>query len=271
MTSELPVVVFSDVDGVLCDPHTHAFADAARALSSIDDMPVSLVLCSNKTRAEIESIQQALGLHHPFVCESGGAAFVPAGYFGFDVPHARDIAGYQAVEFGRPHAEIAQVLRRTAARLPVDILAFSDMSVEEVARETGLSLLQARLAKLPEYGERFCLRDRSDAARERLIDALNASHLRCIAADHYDYVGAPVENSLGVALLRTLYHRAYGTVVTIGLADALADDNVLQLVDRRVIVGEEDPARGGIDVAGWAAAIVEIVEEVRSAKACGRR
>src|SRR6185436_12497818 len=182
MTSELPVVVFSDVDGVLCDPHTHAFADAARALSSIDDTSVALVLCSNKTRAEIESLQQALGIHHPFVCESGGAAFVPAGYFGFDLPHARDIAGYQAVEFGRPHAEIAQALRRIAARLQVEIHAFSDMSVDEVARETRLSLLQARLAKLPEYGERFCVRDRRAGARGRLIDALNASHLRCVAA-----------------------------------------------------------------------------------------
>jgi len=178
---------------------------------------------------------------------------------------------YQAVEFGRPHAEIAQALRRIAARLQVEIHAFSDMSVDEVARETRLSLLQARLAKLPEYGERFCVRDRRAGARGRLIDALNASHLRCVAADHYDYVGAPVENSLGVALLRTLYHRAYGTIVTVGLADALADDNVLQLVDRRVIVGEEDPARGGVDVAGWARAIVEIVEEVRSSRACGSR
>ena len=271
MASELPVVVFSDVDGVLCDPHTHAFADAARALLSIDHTSVALVLCSNKTRAEIESLQQALGIHHPFVCESGGAAFVPAGYFGFDLPHARDIAGYQAVEFGRPHAEIAQALRRIAARLQVEIHAFSDMSVDEVARETRLSLLQARLAKLPEYGERFCVRDRRAGARGRLIDALNASHLRCVAADHYDYVGAPVENSLGVALLRTLYHRAYGTIVTVGLADALADDNVLQLVNRRVIVGEEEPARGGVDVAGWARAIVEIVEEVRSSRACGSR
>src|SRR4030095_2797442 len=270
MASEFPLVVFSDVDGVLCDPHTHAFADAARALSSIDDTSVSLVLCSNKTRAEIESIQQALGIHHPFVCESGGAAFVPAGYFGFDVAHAREIAGYQALEFGPPHAEIAQALRRTAARLRVDILAFSDMSVDEVARETNLSLLQARLAKLPEYGERFCVRDRRAGARGRLIDALHASPLRCVAEDHYDYVGAPVENSLGVALLRTLYQRAYGTIVTIGLADALADDNVLQLVERRVIVGEEDPARGGVDVAEWARAIVEIVEEVRSARACSR-
>jgi predicted mannosyl-3-phosphoglycerate phosphatase (HAD superfamily) len=136
------------------------------------------------------------------------------------------------------------------------------MSVDEVACETSLSLLQARLARLRECGERFWVRDRC----ARLIDASNASHVRCVAADHYDYVGAPVENSLGVALLRTLYHRAYGAVVTIGLADALADDNVLQLVDRRVIVGEEDPARGG--VAGWARAIVEVVEEVRSSRPC---
>jgi mannosyl-3-phosphoglycerate synthase len=270
MPTELPVVVFSDVDGVLCDPNSHAFSDAARSLSSLDGS-VSLVLCSNKTRAEIESIQQALGLHHPFVCESGGAAFVPARYFGFEVPQAREHAGYEAVEFGRSHAEIAQMLRRTAARLRVDVLAFSDMSVDDVARDCGLSLLQARLAKLPEYGERFCVRDRRAGARPRLFQALQAAHLRCIGGSQYDYVGAPVENSLGVALLRTLYHRAWGTVMTIGLADAMADENLLQLVDRRVIVGDEDPARGGVDVAGWARAIVDIVEEVRGARACGGR
>jgi mannosyl-3-phosphoglycerate phosphatase len=268
MAAELPIVVFSDVDGVLCDPHMHAFADAARALSMLDSAPVSLVLCSNKTRAEIESIQQALGLHHPFVCESGGAVFVPTGYFGFELPQARELAGYEAVEFGRTHAEIAQVLRRTAARLRINVLTFSDMSVDEVARECNLSLLQARLAKLPEYGERFCVRDRRAGARDRLFDALHAADLRCIAGEHYDYVGAPVENSLGVALLRTLFFRAYGTVVTVGLADALADENVLQLVDRRVIVGDEDPARGGVDVAGWARAIVDIVGEVRGVRAC---
>jgi mannosyl-3-phosphoglycerate phosphatase len=266
MSSQLPVVVFSDVDGVLCDPQQPAVAEAARTLSSFNGAPVSLVLCSNKTRAEIESFQQALGIQHPFVCESGGAAFVPAGYFGFEVPHARDLAGYQAVEFGRPHAEVAQTLRRTAARLRVDVTAFSDMSVDEVARDCHLSLLQARLAKLPEYGERFCVRDRRAGARGRLFDALHAAHLRCIGGARYDYVGAPVENSLGVALLRTLYHRAYGTVVTIGLADAMADDNVLQLVDRSVLVGDEDPARGGVDVAGWSRAIVDVVEEVRGAR-----
>jgi mannosyl-3-phosphoglycerate phosphatase family protein len=270
MPSPLPVVVFSDVDGVLCDPHTPAFADAARALSSLAPSSASLVLCSKKTRAEVESIQQALGIHHPFVCESGGAAFVPTGYFGFDLPHAREVAGYQAVEFGRGQREILPALRRAARRAGVDMVAFSDLSVDEVARHCQLSLLQARLAKLLEYGERFRVCDRRANARRRLFDALQALRLRCVAGEHYDYVGAPVENSVGVALLRTLYQRAHGAVVTVGLADAQADDNVLHLVDRRVIVGDERPECGGIDVAGWARAIVEAVEEVRGARAVGR-
>jgi mannosyl-3-phosphoglycerate phosphatase len=270
MSFELPVVVFSDVDGVFCDPHQPAFADAARALSSLD-RSVSLVLCSRKTRAEVESIQQGLGIHSPFVCECGGAVFVPAGYFGFDVPNARDLAGYQVVEFGRTHDEVLQALRRAAERTRVDILPFSDMSVDEVARDCNLSLLQARLAKLPEYGERFRVRDRRANARRRLIDALDAAHLRCVAGVRYDYVGAAVETSRGVALLRGLFDRAYGTVATVGLADAMADENLLQLVDRRVIVGDEDPAHGGVDVAAWARAIVETVEELRSARVVGRR
>src|SRR6185503_17372638 len=91
MASELPIVVFSD-------PDQRAVGEAARALAALGRAAVSLVLCSSKTRAEVETIQQALGIHHPFVCESGAATFVPAGYFPFDVPQARDLAGYQAVE-----------------------------------------------------------------------------------------------------------------------------------------------------------------------------
>ena len=137
------------------------------------------MLCSSRTRAEIEAIQQELEIAHPFVCESGGAVFIPRGYFGFAVPGARDLAGYEAVEFGRPYAEVVQKLHRTAERLAIEIVGFSDMSVEEVARDCHLSLLQARLAKLREYGERFRILDSNELARNRLVRALKANRLRC--------------------------------------------------------------------------------------------
>ena len=117
-----------------------------------------LVFCSARTRAQIESTRQAFGVFHPFVCESGAAAFVPERYFGSDVDNTRKVGGYQAIEFAPPYE---QRRRHGAARRPtgssIGVMGFNDMSVEQVARECGLSLLEARLAKLREYGEPFRL------------------------------------------------------------------------------------------------------------------
>ena len=262
MKRRLPVVVFSDVDHALQYPGTQSWIHAAKALKRLEGAGVPLILCSRQTRAEIERIQQELGIHHPFVCESGGAAFVPSGYFEFQVQSARDVAGYQAVEFGRPYADVVRTLRHTADRLRIDIVVFSDMSVEDVARECDPSLLQARLAKLREYSERFLVLDSVEKTRKRLFGALKSEGLHCIPLARYDQVGGTPDNSVGVNLLRTLYERARGPVTAVGLADAAADDTFLDVADRRVMVADDNPVQGGIDVAGWAEAVVDIVEDL---------
>jgi mannosyl-3-phosphoglycerate phosphatase len=239
MRSGLPIVVFSDVDGVDC------------ALKHLAPDEVPLVLCSSKTRAEIEEMQQELGIRHPFVCETGAAAFIPVGYFDFDVPNARDRAGYQAVEFGWPYAEVVHTLGRTAGRLGIEIVGFSEMSVDEVARECHLTLLQARLAKLREYGERFRVLDSQETTRSRLVRALKAAGLRCVTGDRFDHVGGALDSGVGVNLLCSLYQRAFGGVLTVGLAGPKIED-VLRLANRRVIAFDSQ-------------SIVHIVETLRTA------
>ena len=155
------ILIFSEVDGVLRDPSVDSLAPAAHILAELAGDEVSLVLCSSKTRAELEQIQQELGIRHPFVSENGGALFIPPAYFDFAVPHAQDIAGYQAVEFGRPYADVVDTLHRTADQTGVEVLGFSDMTIEDVARECDVTLLQARLAKLREYDEPFRMVDPS--------------------------------------------------------------------------------------------------------------
>ncbi len=273
-----PIVVFVDVEGVLRDRPRPSFAAAASTLKLLARDEVPLVLCSSRTRAEIEHLQQELGItHHPFISENGGAAFVPAGYFASGVPSAREVAGYWAVEFGRPYAAVVDTLHRTAERLRIEVRGFSDMSVEEVARECHLPLLQARLAKLREYEELFYILDPSPSARSRLFKALHAQHLRCISGHRYDHVGAPVDNGVGVELLGTLYRRAFGPMLTVGLAAPLAEGRLLQLVDYPVIV-QHDEANAtprllkkastthliaADNEAGWAEAIVDIVARLR--------
>lgn len=260
MNPSVPIVLFSDVDGIL---QSRSFAEAASALDLLKREQIPLVFCSGKTRAEIELIQQELAIRHPFVCENGGAAFIPQGYFGFDMPGARDVAGYEVVEFGRPYTDVVRILHRTAERLRIGIVGFSDISVEQVARDCNLPLLQARLAKLREYEEPFRILDGSAAARGRLCRALHASRLRCVKRGRYDYAGAAIDSAVGANLLCTLYRRMYNAVLTVVLVDGMGDETLLQLADYPVIVPDDDTERGATDVAGWAEMIVDAVQELR--------
>jgi mannosyl-3-phosphoglycerate phosphatase len=232
---ETPVVVFADIDGVLASSSIDALTRAARTLEQLGSR-VALVICSGRTRPEIEQLAQDLELAHPFICEHGAAAFIPAGYFPFEIPNATSAGAYHVVEFGRSATAIGDMLRRAAARHGVSIRTVSDMSVEEVAQAYGASLLRARLIKLRDYGELFTVDEPGRDGRLRLLDALRGMHLRCVVGQPFDHVGAAVDISIGVGLLRTLYRRAHGSTVTVGIADWIAEGDVLQLVDYPVVL-----------------------------------
>jgi mannosyl-3-phosphoglycerate phosphatase len=268
----MSLTVFADIDGVLSVSPPEQLARDLRRLHGLGPS-VALVLCSGRTRPEIEHLAHALGIRHPFICEHGAAAFVPDGYFPFDVPNAIPVAGYQVVEFGRSSASVIEVLRRVAERQGVALRLFSEMRVDEVAQECGMTALDARLAKLRDYGEMFRPLDRDPLSRARLVEALRGAHLRCVTGTPFDHAGASVDISIGVGMLRTLYRRAHGQTVTVGVADWQADGDVLQLVECPVVVESASAAhpqrswRRGTNArtvsldggANWAAAIADIV------------
>ena len=74
-------IIFSDLDGTLLDSVDYSFAAALPALEAIRTQDVPLILCSSKTRAEIEVYRQRLNNEHPFITENGGGIFIPQDYF----------------------------------------------------------------------------------------------------------------------------------------------------------------------------------------------
>ncbi len=230
------IVVFCDLDDTLFEPHTFAVdVLTRRAFARIEHEHLPIVLCSSKTRAELELIQQELGINQPFICENGAAAFVPRGYFGFSVAQARDAAGYEVVEFGKTHAEIVAVLRRIAARVDIEIVGFSEMSVEDVAVDCDLSLLQARLAKLREYSEKFRVVDAQPGALLRLFRGLNAGGLECTSRGRYHFVGAICPDE-GGRCLRALYRRAFGEIAIVAFGDHGSATTLLRRADVPLVV-----------------------------------
>jgi mannosyl-3-phosphoglycerate phosphatase len=274
--ADIPLVVFSDLDGTLLDRQTYKADGAREALDLLARERIPLVFCSSKTRAEIQLFQQILDVNHPFICENGGALYIPDAYFAFELFEARRIPGYSVVEYGRPYAEVVDVLHHAALKLAINVVGFSDMSVLDVARECQLPLLQARLAKLREYDEPFRILNSSPTARARLSRALNAARLGWIDGGRFEHAGALVDKGVAAKRLTALYERAAGPCLTVGLGDAPNDVSLLSQVDLPVVVRNDDDKANreliakvptallteATGPAGWAEAIVAIVEDV---------
>jgi mannosyl-3-phosphoglycerate phosphatase len=273
MKSVTPVVVFADVEQTfLANVPSRRFSDAEAMLA---DERVALVLSSSMTRAELEVCQQELGVRHPFICESGAAVLVPHRCFPFEVPRDRDLAGYHLIEFGRPYADVVALLHRTASRLGIDIVGFSDLSVEQVATVCGLTLSRARLAKLREYDEPFRLINETPDGHGRLWRALRSLRLGCTHRSTYEHVGAAVDKGTGVNVLAALYRRGFGSIVTVGLGNAVNSAALLKCVEWPVVVNPPPIGRSRrsmlqippLDVAAnhsaWIKTILEIARHAR--------
>jgi mannosyl-3-phosphoglycerate phosphatase len=271
------LVVFTDLDGTLLDHDTYSFEAAANALDVLSRKGIPVVISSSKTRAEIEQAQKEMRLRHPFISENGGGLFIPHGYFPFPLPGRRMPGGYHAIEFGRPYFEVVALLHSTAAEVGIPVTGFSDMSAEDVARECGLPLARAALAKQREYDEPFRILDPDPEARMRLCWALSLGKLRCTQGGRFHHVTGTTGKGRGVSMLRAMYERGVThQILTVGLGDSLNDAPLLREVDLPVIVhnraaGATDQLLKQVPCAhvtdahgprGWAEAIDDVIRAV---------
>src|SRR5574337_76081 len=91
------LLIFTDLDGTLLDHKTYSFDPAQEALNEVEQRGIPLILCTSKTRTEVERLRRALNNHHPFIVENGGAVFIPIDYFSFVHPYQREVDGYGVI------------------------------------------------------------------------------------------------------------------------------------------------------------------------------
>ena len=157
MQAKSQLIIYTDLDGTLLDHHSYAADAALPALRAAQRCGIPIVFCSSKTRAEIESLQQELDVHDPFIVENGGAVYVPPGYFRFELEQAERRETHHVIELGTSYERLVTALRQLRTHLPYRLAGFSDLTVEEVADVCELPLDKARRAKAREYDEPFRL------------------------------------------------------------------------------------------------------------------
>lgn len=240
----MKLIVFTDLDGTLVDesrPAEIGFAPAVPALEKLKERGYPLVLCTSKTRAEIEWYRRQMGNEHPFIAENGGGVFVPRGYFPRLEPEfvpglaPEQVGDYFLFRLGAAYTELRQVMCELRAR-GIPVRGFGDMTCAEIVELTGLAPEVAALAKQREFDEPFLI-DQPGADLTELVELVARRGLRVTRARFHHLMGAS-DKGAAVRLLVGMYRRESATVVTIGVGNHVNDLPMLHEVDYPVFVGE---------------------------------
>ncbi len=268
------LIVFTDLDGTLIDRNC-SFHKAGEALNRLKGSGAPLVICSSKTRAEIEYYRERLSNAHPFISENGGAIFVPEGYFSppsLDGLGAVETGGgYRVVRLGAPYSALRTAMEELRGE-GFAVRGFGDMTVEEVASLTGLSPFEAELAKRREFDEPFLYQGAGTGMGDLLaaIEAKGYTHTE----GRVHHLLGPSDKGKAVSILARLYRREQGPLVSCALGDSPNDIPMLAVADIRVVVqgpdGRYDPRidlpdlvkAQGVGPEGWNEAVLRILDDL---------
>jgi mannosyl-3-phosphoglycerate phosphatase len=265
-------LIFTDLDGTLLDHDTYSFEPALPALKALKEKNIPLIICTSKTRAEIEKWRLELHNDHPFIAENGGAIYIPKGYFPHTFCFEREKNNYLAIELGTPYAQLRDILNRIRNSLQLELKGFGDLSPEEVARLCGFSPEDAKLAKKREYDEPFLLEEES--AINKIQKMASLSNLQVTRGGRFFHLMGENDKGEALRLLTDMYRKKTEHIETLALGDSLSDLPMLRAADHPVLVqkpeGSYDPEvklpnlylAPGIGPAGWNESVLKLLNSL---------
>ena len=230
-------VLFTDLDGTLLDHESYEWEEARPALELCKARRVPVILVSSKTRAEMNPLRLELGLTAPFISENGGGIYFPKE--GLLDPPSEAVPDKKLWKWslGVQYRDLVPLLREMREELDLPIRGFSDMTLEEISRLTGLDLENARLAAMREYDEPFVLTRRDKRTSERLRRAALQRGLRISTGGRFHHLHGAVDKGDAVERVIALYKALSSEVKTVGLGDSPNDFPLLRKVDHPVLLG----------------------------------
>ncbi|MCK4384809.1 MAG: HAD-IIB family hydrolase [candidate division Zixibacteria bacterium] len=277
------ILIYTDLDGTLLDHHTYSFQEALPALTEIKKRNIPLILCSSKTKGELEEYQRKLRINYPFISENGGAIFIPRGYFNRPQNDLRAKGKYLILELGTTYKKLRKSLLEISRKFGVKVVGFGDLKIKQIASLFNLSPQEARLAKKRDYDEPFYFLEEIEPKRIRAIEReFKKKGLNLTKGGRFYHLTGQNNKGKAVRLLSRMYKQNWNTgfvaqnssLLTVGIGDSLNDLPMLKAVDIPVLVKQKDntydkeiskrlkvqKARG-IGPSGWNKAVLDLVRK----------
>ncbi|MEW6410023.1 MAG: HAD-IIB family hydrolase [Nitrospirota bacterium] len=267
-------VIFTDLDGTLLDYSTYSFDAALPALKVLKEKNIPLVICSSKTKTEIEYYRKKLDNYHPFISENGGGIFIPKNYFKFKIQNSKfkieEEKNYIIIRLGAQYYDLRMTIE-ALRREGFDIKGFGDMSIKEVAETAGMSIDEAKMAKERDFDEPFIF-EGDDAETQRLFDAIRSKGFNYTQGRFFHILGDS-DKGKSVEILKEMYKKEFGEITAIAIGDSPNDIPMLEKVNYPVIVKKHDGnydsrmnmpnliKADGIGPEGWNKAVIKLIND----------
>jgi len=284
LISEMKAAIITDLDGTLIDHHTYSADAASQAIQRARGAGIPICICSSKSRTEILYYRKKLGIGDPFISENGGAVFIPESYFDNPGAAGASAESFERIELGTPYDILVAALRDVQRLFKIRLRGFHEITAEELAKESGLTLDLAKLALDREYDEPFWI-DANDDVIEAVTRALRKRSLQVTRGSRFHHVMGNNDKGKAVDLLAERFRRYFPTVVFAGLGDSPNDIPMLRRVDIPILVkthsGKYDEETrhavpgvrlaDGIEPHGWNIAVNALLSEWRASAVDGSR
>ena len=219
-------IIFTDLDDTLLDHDTYSFAAAKSMLNFVRTHNIPLIIVSSKTKHEILELQKSLKIFNTFVFENG------AGIYIFDQGLTKTLTlGYDIHQIRKCFAKYK---KKIAMR------GFSDMSLEEIVKLTGLNPKKAQAARERLFTEPFVM-EKEDRL-ETLQQMAHSDGLDVVAGGRfYHLITKGQDKAKAIEAVKDFYEQKYQqNFTTIALGDSPNDLSMLQSVDVPIVIPHPD-------------------------------
>jgi mannosyl-3-phosphoglycerate phosphatase len=230
----MKIIIFADLDGTILDENYH-FHEIKQIIKNLLSMNAAIVLCSSKTRTEIEFYRKEMGINDPFISENGAAIFVPRNYFQEKQKYAEQTAQYSIIKLGISYSAIRQAFEKIKQECGCQLVGFGDMTAKEISEQSRLTIDFAKLAKQREFSEPFSI---EEGQEKKVFDAIRREHLGYVKGGKYYHLVGNHNKAKATIVLSNLYAQEFDELLTIGVGDGPNDLEMLKAVDQPFIVKE---------------------------------
>jgi mannosyl-3-phosphoglycerate phosphatase len=228
--NKIKKVVFSDLDGTLID-EKYSFSKSKKAIELLKRKKIPLILISSKTRAEIEVYRKKMKNKEPFISENGGAIFIPKNYFNF-IFRSKNKENYSVIELGTPYKKLVKIMKKINKKFKT--VSFYELSPEEISKQAGLSLKEAKLAKKREYDVVFKIENKKD--KKKIIKEIKKEGFRFTEGGNYFHLLGENDKGKAAKILIKMFKKQNKKIETFSFGDSKNDFPMFKSTDKSFLV-----------------------------------